>query len=206
MNNLTYSSEFVNARTKNTRIFALGLIVLMLFSEPLINSKHLVIGTLLFWMGYPLVIVGVLGRIYCSLYIGGHKGKMMVQEGPYRIVRNPLYVFSFIGITGICLQSGMMTLLVIIWSSFFLYYPKIVQSEESFLSQTFGEQFITYAEQVPRWIPNFNRWQEPKEWGDVHLSFVRRTLIDASILFVAAPIFLLINKLHHHGLLYIYIP
>jgi protein-S-isoprenylcysteine O-methyltransferase Ste14 len=46
------------------------------------------------YVGYALVIVCVVGRIWCSAYVGGYKNTKLIDTGPFSIVRNPLYVFS----------------------------------------------------------------------------------------------------------------
>lgn len=56
--------------------------------------------------GMAMIAVAVLGRTWSSLYIGGRKNAELVQFGPYSLMRNPLYTFSFIGAAGIGLQLG----------------------------------------------------------------------------------------------------
>ena len=50
--------------------------------------------------GLALIVVGIAGRIWCTLYIGGRKASEIVASGPYSISRNPLYVFSSIAAGG----------------------------------------------------------------------------------------------------------
>ena len=44
--------------------------------------------------GLVLILVCILGRTWCTLYIGGLKKRELVTAGPYSVVRNPLYVFT----------------------------------------------------------------------------------------------------------------
>ncbi len=143
------------------------------------------------WLGYALVIIGAFGRIYCSAFIGGRKNDEVVREGPFSVVRNPLYVFSFLALVGIGLESGMFTLLALLVGAFILYYPLVVDKEEAYLKNKFGEPYAAYKREVPRWKPNFKLWKEPEQ-VDAKPKFIRRTAMDAAIFFLPLPCFSLI--------------
>ncbi len=51
--------------------------------------------------GITAIFVAIAGRAWVLLYIGGRKNSELVTYGPYSITRNPLYVFSLTGITGV---------------------------------------------------------------------------------------------------------
>ncbi|MGU9537294.1 methyltransferase family protein, partial [Proteus mirabilis] len=57
-------------------------------------------------LGMVAIMVCVLGRAWCALYIGGRKKQEIVTSGPYSLCRNPLYVFSVIGAFGVGAQTG----------------------------------------------------------------------------------------------------
>jgi len=50
-------------------------------------------------VGLAAIVFAIVGRAWCSLYIGGRKKAEIVSRGPYSITRNPLYVFSFFGMS-----------------------------------------------------------------------------------------------------------
>lgn len=56
--------------------------------------------------GRVLIAICILGRCWCTLYIGGRKGETLVSVGPYSLCRNPLYFFSFVGAAGVGAQTG----------------------------------------------------------------------------------------------------
>ena len=52
--------------------------------------------------GVILILVCIVGRTWCTLYIGGNKKRELITAGPYSVVRNPLYVFTSICPPFIC--------------------------------------------------------------------------------------------------------
>jgi len=186
--------KLLKARRKHSLLFAVAIIILLLVSEPWMTAGAFPRDCML-WLGYALVAIGAMGRIYCSAFIGGKKNEMVMREGPFAVVRNPLYVFSFIALVGIGMQSGMLVILALLVGAFALYYPLVVEKEEAFLRSKFGESYEAYMREVPRWIPNLKLWNEP-EHVDAMPKFIRRTMMDALVFFLPMPCFALLHALH----------
>ncbi|MBY0407692.1 MAG: isoprenylcysteine carboxylmethyltransferase family protein [Rickettsiales bacterium] len=201
----TANPKLLKARQRHTRWFSLVLVLAVLFSHTAFRHGS-VEDIILEWAGYMLVIVCVLGRSYCSAYIGGIKNEGVMQLGPYSIVRNPLYVFSFIGVFGVGLQSDSISVLSILIGMFILYYKVVVDKEEAFLTSKFGDSYLAYKARVPRWFPKFSLWNEPEEML-TRPFFIRHTMMDASLFFLAMPIFQLLEALHESGYIdFFYLP
>jgi len=147
---------------------------------------------------YLLLILCVLGRSWCSVYIGGRKAKLVVDGGPYSVVRNPLYVFSFIGVLGIGLASGTATLPILMGAAFALYYSFVVREEERVLTAKFGQEFVEYLNRVPRWIPDFSLWHDVRR-AEIDPRTVLITMRDSVWFFAALPAFELIEWLQMAG-------
>ena len=49
-------------------------------------------------VGLVAMVFSIVGRAWCSLYIGGRKKAEIVDRGPYSLTLNPLYVLSLIHI------------------------------------------------------------------------------------------------------------
>jgi protein-S-isoprenylcysteine O-methyltransferase Ste14 len=113
--------------------------------------------------GFLLLGAATLGRVWCVLFIGGAKNDTLITEGPYSVVRNPLYVFNFIGLVGLGLAIEQPTVAVVLAVMFWLYYPSVVVREEAELLNRFGPAFAAYQEQTPRWIPRLQQYHEPFE-------------------------------------------
>jgi protein-S-isoprenylcysteine O-methyltransferase Ste14 len=191
--------KLLKERITHSRIFAGLVLLVFLFNAPASQNGGLT-AMLFSWAGLAFVILGAFGRAYCSLFIGGRKNNELVREGPFSVVRNPLYVFSFIAVVGIGLQSGVLLLLLVLMGAFVFYYPVVVKKEEAFLVQKFGAPYETYIKEVPRWIPDMKLWAEP-ETTISRPKFVRKTFMDASIFFVPMLFFQAHAALHANGIL-----
>ena len=80
-------------------------------------------------------------------------------RGAYSIVRHPLYVANTLVALGCALLSGTWYLPLIVVLLSFVYHERIAAREEAFLQKTFGEDFRTWASEVPAMVPAFGRYQ-----------------------------------------------
>ncbi len=139
-------------------------------------------------IGLGMIALCVVGRAWCSLYIGGRKKAEIVEQGPYSISRNPLYVFSFIGAFGMGAQTGTITIatlfLVIALGVFYM----TVRKEEAWLEAHFGDTYRAYCARTPRFWPDFSKWRD-SETIEVRPSFFLITLRDGLAFFLAVPLF-----------------
>jgi protein-S-isoprenylcysteine O-methyltransferase Ste14 len=81
------------------------------------------------------------------------KGHELVTQGPYAMVRNPIYLGMFGGIlsTGVAFSRWWNFLAAVI---VFLIGNRIrIQAEEKLLRESFGAQFDDYAHRVPAFLP-----------------------------------------------------
>lgn len=79
--------------------------------------------------------------------------RSLVARGPYRWVRNPLYVSGIAILLGVALVQGSATVLLLAIIAAPLFHLFIVFFEEPRLEQRFGEDYRSYQCGVPRWIP-----------------------------------------------------
>lgn len=81
------------------------------------------------------------------------EGHTLIQEGPYRFVRNPIYT----GMLGMLVATGLATMrpiqLLFAILLFALGTFIRIRSEERLLRQAFGAEFDEYARRVPALIP-----------------------------------------------------
>ena len=122
-------------------------------------------------LGCLLVGVGLL-LMYrtIALFAGFGEGTLapwdpptrLVVRGVYRRVRNPMISGVFFVLLGEATLLGSPPIFVwflVVFALNAVYIPLI---EEPDLSQRFGEEYLTYKRNVPRWVPRLRPWtQEP---------------------------------------------
>lgn len=89
----------------------------------------------------------------------------LVVTGPYRLVRNPLYIGNILAMMGLCVLSELIWFMPIVFAYFFLHYSLVVRYEEYKLSVLFAREYEIYRQKVPRWIPLFSMIREAKGGG-----------------------------------------
>jgi hypothetical protein len=149
-------------------------------------------------LGLFLITFGELFRVYSVAFIGtvsrtrSHStGQRLITTGPFRYVRNPLYVGNF-GITaGVALFGGVPWIFVMTVALFALQYFYIVRFEEDLLLERFGEEYAEFLRTTPSWIPQHLPKLETVEWPDEFshsLKSERRTLTTIFVLCILLAI------------------
>ncbi len=162
-----------------TRVFALGVFAYIIF----VPAPQLLpnwVDDIIELVGLILLGTAAFGRVWCLVYVAGKKDNVLVRQGPYSVVRNPLYVFSFIGVVGLGLAVENPLLSVVLAIAFVLYYRHVVPREEESLKQEFGEAYADYLRTTPRWIPRMALYDEPRTLESVNVRAVRQGILQAS--------------------------
>jgi protein-S-isoprenylcysteine O-methyltransferase Ste14 len=135
----------------------LSLTIAFLFASSGIAS----LPTGAFYIGIGLMIAGillrqwsiaVLGR-YFSRTVGVQEGQVVVDRGPYRLVRHPAYTGSLLTIVGLgfVLQSwGAVLVLIAFFGVAFGYR---IHVEEGVLTSKLGDEYVAYTKRTKRLIP-----------------------------------------------------
>lgn len=144
--------------------------------------------------GLVLIGIAVFGRTWCTLYIGGLKSRALINSGPYSISRNPLYMFTFIGAVGVGAQTGSITVSIIFGFITFLVFLPVVLQEEKALKSLFGDTFLNYSSQVPRFGPQISAWRG-EDIVVTRPSLLWQTVRDGLVFFLVVPILEVIDWL-----------
>lgn len=115
----------------------------------------LILGTLLYFSGVALVLWGrlALGEVYdvsSSLGARLYAEHRLVTDGPYALVRHPMYLgILFTGAGGLLLYRTWSFLLVL------AQFPAMIvraRREEEALAAEYGQQWAAYCQRVPAWL------------------------------------------------------
>jgi protein-S-isoprenylcysteine O-methyltransferase Ste14 len=109
-----------------------------------------------------LIVAAALGRIWCSVFIAGHKSTTLITSGPYSVCRHPLYVFSWIGALGMGFATHSAVLTLITAVMFAVLLTRAARAEERFLSLAHPSAFAEYFSVTPRFLPNWRNYRLPE--------------------------------------------
>jgi protein-S-isoprenylcysteine O-methyltransferase Ste14 len=83
--------------------------------------------------------------------------RRLVIEGPYRFVRNPMYIGATLGLAGAAIFYGSLTLSIYTASFLLAAHLFVVVYEEPTLRKSFGADYEAYCQRVRRWVPGRTR-------------------------------------------------
>lgn len=114
------------------------------------------------WQAVVLIVLGVALYLWCvwafaSLGRGTpapwDAPRHLVAVGPYRFVRNPIYVSAFMVIGGEAWLFRSLPLVIYLAVATLGVYLYVLAFEEPALARRFGQEYETYRRTVPRWLP-----------------------------------------------------
>jgi protein-S-isoprenylcysteine O-methyltransferase Ste14 len=110
--------------------------------------------------GLVLTTLGLAFAIWARLTIGRNwsgtvtikEDHQLIQRGPYRIVRHPIYFGILLALLGTALGYGRILGLIAVPIAFLGFWRK-AQTEEQFMMAQFGAQYVQYRREVKGFIP-----------------------------------------------------
>jgi len=112
--------------------------------------------------GVVLVAAGQAIRIWAVRHIGtisrtrANRYGPLISDGPYALVRNPLYIGNLLLWVGFVVWSGLLWLVPVALVIFVLEYAAITGFEASLLSEKYPKDYAAYAAAVPAWLPRLS--------------------------------------------------
>lgn len=112
------------------------------------------------WIGLALIVVGVaLGgwamlafRRAKTATIPFYPASALVQRGPYRFSRNPMYVALAVAYVGAALLLNTPWPLFLLPLVLVVLYATVIRPEERYLLSAFPEDYAAYRARVRRWL------------------------------------------------------
>ncbi len=156
---------FVIVRTITYATLFVGLLLVYLPSRILAWSgivRPAVVG----WPQIAGLIIGAAGALIalscvCAFAFIG-KGtpapfdppRCLVVRGPYRLVRNPMYIGAALAVAGTALFYQSVQLLAFVAGFLLVTHLFVMLYEEPTLRRTFGPEYQSYCQRVHRWWPS----------------------------------------------------
>lgn len=104
-----------------------------------------------FWIGLAISAVGELMQLWCFAAL--HKEQTLATNGPYKVVRNPMYLARFLLLLGCVMFLGNWAVLLAFAVIYYFYMVNRVRREEIRLQEVFGEPYRDYCRRVSRFVP-----------------------------------------------------
>jgi protein-S-isoprenylcysteine O-methyltransferase Ste14 len=149
-------------------IFTLGFVVLgILLWRPLpfqwfenLERTMLLLGSLFYFPAIGMYLWGwvTLGREYGVSSSGGadiYSDHRLVTNGPYQLVRHPMYLSVILAAIGALLIFR--TWAMAVFTPMSLIVIRRADHEEALLEMEFGSEWLNYRNDVPKWIPSWTR-------------------------------------------------
>jgi protein-S-isoprenylcysteine O-methyltransferase Ste14 len=120
-------------------------------------------------IGGVLVVLGIGLALWCVVTFGTigqgtaapfDPPRKLVVRGPYRFVRNPMYVGALTALGGAALFYTSLPLLGLLLFYWIVLHAFVYFYEEPTLARTFGPDYDQYRRDVRRWWPGLGR-REP---------------------------------------------
>ncbi|MBX3178672.1 MAG: isoprenylcysteine carboxylmethyltransferase family protein [Candidatus Hydrogenedentes bacterium] len=121
-----------------------------------LNDSH----NALFWAaGLALFAAGVLVRVWAQMHLHYRLRvrKNLTTTGPYRFVRNPIYIANTAMLLALTIISGLLWFLPFMLAWCAAVYTFVVRREEAHLAEKYGTPYRAFLESTPRWLP---KWPE----------------------------------------------
>jgi protein-S-isoprenylcysteine O-methyltransferase Ste14 len=121
------------------------------WSIPINEMAALIGGSVMLGVGVVLMLTGMI-KFHSIGRISGSDTSELVTTGIYQWSRNPQYLGWFLVLLGISLigSSGLALLYTTIGIILFHFY--ITRIEEPYLEHVFGEKYLLYKREAPRYI------------------------------------------------------
>jgi protein-S-isoprenylcysteine O-methyltransferase Ste14 len=126
-------------------------------------------------LAWLVFLLGVAFRWWATLHVAGRKNETLISSGPYAMCRNPLYLGTCLMALAIALYMESVTFAGGLAVTSLFYLGVTVREEERRLRERFGETYVRYCEEVPRFLPRL-RFPPSPPWLEVSVLGLKKEL------------------------------
>lgn len=116
-----------------------------------------------FYLGLPLVVLGMLVRLWASGHI--MKNKALATDGPYAMVRHPLYTGNVLILAGFAVAANLWWGYLLLVLIYLLFYPATIRYEDEKLHKLFGETWERWRAVTPALFPRRLSFRSEHRWS-----------------------------------------
>ena len=139
--------------------------------------------------GLVLATLGQIFRIYAAGFI--FKNKQLAKNGPYALVRHPLYLGNFMILIGFTIACANLYVVAVVVLFFLIWYPAAIAYEDSKLERIFEDEWREWSNNIRAIIPGRFRWSDLKAEGwDTYQSLIRNGELPISLYLLSCGIWL----------------
>jgi protein-S-isoprenylcysteine O-methyltransferase Ste14 len=162
----TKSDERSEVASSRLQRFAVMIIALVLLGFPriklsVLDRRFLTVSMWWFWIGAVVTASGLLFSVWARRYLGRNwsravtikKDHELITDGPYSLVRHPIYTGLLTGLLGCALAGGEWRGLVALGLVFIVLLRKL-RLEEQWMREQFGGTYENYSRQVRALVPH----------------------------------------------------
>ena len=115
-----------------------------------------------FLPGFFVSLFGELIQLWCFASLD--KNKTLAVQGPYMLMRNPMYIGRFFLLLGFLFLTGNIWIILVFVVLYYFYMVNRVKREEKKLRVVFGEAYENYCSDVNRFVPSLKRVDLKSLW------------------------------------------
>jgi protein-S-isoprenylcysteine O-methyltransferase Ste14 len=114
-----------------------------------------------YWIGFGLFVASVLGLGAWAVILFRRSGQnenpwkptpAIVERGPYRFTRNPMYLQMVLGCIGFAIALANLWILLLTPVCALMLQILAIGPEEAYLERKFGAEYLAYKQRVRRWL------------------------------------------------------